>query len=192
MAEALAKFRPYLSRVRPWIAVVVLLGVVLMGYYSILGMRYLGSSDDVASLNNEIRQLATRLGRTLPDEELLRAEQESQEQRLEAVRRIFSNPGSDQLVAILSATAQEAGVELQRISVAEGRGEIQGTVRYWFLPMDITLQGEALDIYRFLSLLQQKVPTTQVAGIGMSNLGASPSAQVDLLFHLSPGAAAQQ
>ena len=191
MVSSLTELRQHLSRVKPWVGVAVLLAVALLGYYSVLGMRYLDASERVASLNSEIRQLTASLGKPLPDEEALRAERESQEQRLKTVRSLFNYPESDDLVGVFSATAREAAVALGQVTVGDRRLEPLGEIHYWTQPMVATLQGETVDIFMFLSLLQQKVPMAQVVSISMSGLEGLPSAQVQLVFYLSPQAASE-
>ncbi len=188
MARSLAQLRENLARVKPWVAVAVLLAIALLGYYAVLGTRYFNASEQVASMNGEIRQLTAKLREPPLDEEALKAERESQKQQLEAMRSLFSHPKSDDLVGILSATAQETSVTLAKVAVADWRWELQGEIGYWTQPMTAMLHGETVDIYRFLSLLQQKVPVARVTSVNMSGLEAVPSAQVQVLFYLSPEA----
>ncbi|MEE9247649.1 MAG: hypothetical protein V3U79_03015 [Dehalococcoidia bacterium] len=192
MPKSLADLRRHLSRVKPWVAVAALLAIALLGYYAILGMRYMDASGEVTSLNSQIQLLSRRMGPTPPDIEPLKAELESQGQRLEVLRDLFAYQEADHLVGILADTAQETAVALGQVSVGSIRLEIQEEIKYRIQPMTATVQGESVDIYRFLSLLQQTVPVVSVSSINISGLEGFPSAQVQLLFYLSPEAASEK
>ena len=192
MPKSLVELQRHLSRVKPWVAVAALLAIALLGYYSILGMRYLNASGEVASLNSEIQLLSRRLGPASPDMEALKAEQESLGQQLEGLRDLYSYQEADDLVAIISDTARETAVALGLVAVADSHLETEGEIQYRIQPMTATIQGKAVDIYWFLSLLQQKVPVASVIGIGFSGLEGLPTAQIQLLFYLSPEAASEK
>ena len=189
MATSLVELRRYIYRVKPWVGVAVLLALPILGYSAVMGMQYSDSSEQVDSLNIEIRRLAASLRKAPPNEEALRAGREPREQRLEAVRSLFGDPESVDLVGILSAMAQESGVALTWLDVANKRQQTHGQVRYWTRPVTAKLQGETQDIYRFLRHLQRKMPMARVTSVSISSLEAVPSAQVQLLFYLSPQAA---
>ncbi|MFQ5934315.1 MAG: hypothetical protein ACE5KI_06705 [Dehalococcoidia bacterium] len=186
MSAALAELKRYSSRIKPWIAVALLLAVAIVGYYSFLGLRYFNASGEVNSLNSEIGQLTSSLRRLSLDAEALQHDIETQEQPSETVRSLFSYLESYDLVGILSATAQESAVTLGRVDVGDGNLETQGEVQYLTQPMTAVLQGNISDIYRFLPLLQQKVPGTRVVRISISGFEGSSSAQVEILFYLLP------
>ena len=93
---------------------------------------------------------------------------------------------SDSLIGIISITAQETGVSLGRIATSPLGSQEKNGILFSTLPISVTLRGNTVDIYRFLSLLQQKVPVAQVADITLINLEGDPTAQVELLFFLSP------
>lgn len=192
MKTSLADLKRRLSRVKPWVGVSVFLGIVLLGYYAYLGMTYLSTSEQVVSLNSEIRRVSASLRRPAPDQESLEGEQQLQEQRLEAVRSLSSNLHSDDLVGILSATARETSVLLTRIGVGDTRPEKLGDVWYDSQPITLTMEGEKAGIFQFLFSLQQKMPLTSVPSISISSPDVEPSAQVHLLFYLSPQSASEK
>ena len=185
MSQSIAELRRHLSRVKPWIAVAVFLSVVLLGYYAFLGIRYLKDSDEVDSLAAQQEQLTTTLSRISSDQEALKVQGESRQQQFDDASSLFNYLESYYLVGILSDTAQESSIDLQRITVADERQETQGGIEYSTQPMSATIRGETLDIYRFLSLLQEKVPGTSIVNISMSSLEGLPLAQVQILFYLS-------
>jgi len=189
--KKLAELQRHLPRVKPWVAAAVLLAMCLLGYYAALGMRYWKASEQTASLTSQIHQLSGKGSEGLPEEKALAAELESQEQRWEKLYSLFSYPETDDLIAIVSATAQETPVDLMSVAVGDPQQKTRGGIQYQTQPMTITLQGEAPDIYRFLSLLYQEVPVTAVSGFRITGLEGAPSAQVHLLFHLSPQATSE-
>jgi hypothetical protein len=52
--------------------------------------------------------------------------------------------------------------------------------------MSITVQGDVENIYRFILALQERLPIVSLASISVSNPGEEASAQVSLVFYLSP------
>ena len=192
MPKSVAQLRRRLSRVKPWVAVAVLLGVALVGYSSVLGMRYLNASDEVALLNTQSLQLSVKLRQKPPDVEALEANQESQEQRLDAVRRLFGPLETRDLLDIVFATAQKSGVSLERLGVGQLKAETRDEVRFRIQPISATLKGQTLDIYGFVALLQEKLPVVSVVSLNMSGLEASTTAQVQLLFFISAEATPEE
>ena len=176
-----------LAKVKPWIALAVVLGLALLGYYGLLGMKYMGASEEVSALESEIRTVSAKLRRPEPDAEALQAELDLQEKRLSAVRGLSSNLHSDDLVGILAATARETDVFLSRIGVGDSSTELLDGLQYQTQPMSLTLAGEeARDIFQFLTSVQQKVPLTRVPTINITSSDAERAAQVQIVFFLSP------
>ncbi len=176
-----------LAKVKPWIALAAVLGLALLGYYGWLGMKYMGASEEVSTLESEIRTVSAALRRPAPDAETLQAELDLQDKRLSAVRSLSSNLHSDDLVGILAATARETDVFLSRIGVGDGATEQLDGVQYQTQPMSLTLAGEGTrDIFQFLTSVQQKVPLTSVPTINITSADAGRAAQVQIAFFLSP------
>ncbi len=176
-----------LAKVKPWIALAIVLGLALLGYYGLLGMKYMGASEEVSALESEIRTVSTALRRPAPDAEALQAELDLQEKRLSAVRGLSSNLHSDDLVGILAATARETDVFLSRINVGEAATEVLDGLQYQTQPMSLTLAGEdTRDIFQFLTAVQQKVPLTRVPTINLTSADTERAAQVQIVFFLSP------
>ena len=186
MNLTLADIKRQLSKIKPWVGAAVVLGVVLLGYYGMLGMRYLGVTEEVSSLEEEIRITQAALRQQPADNESLEAERDLQEKRLSAVRTLSNSLHSDDLVGILAATARETDVYLSRIGIGDPKSELLDDVRYRTQPMSLTLAGEMLDIFEFLSSVQKKVPLTRVPTINISSPAVDPSAQVQMVFFLSP------
>ena len=176
-----------LAKVKPWIALSIVLGLALLGYYGLLGIKYMGASEEVSALESEIRTVSAALRRPAPDAEALQAELDLQEKRLSAVRSLSSNLHSDDLVGILAATARETDVFLSRINVGGGTTELLDGLQYQTQPMSLTLAGEdPRHIFRFLTSVRQKVPLTRVPTINLTRSDEGQAAQVQIDFFLSP------
>ena len=186
MAKSLAELQQVLSKVKPWVWVAAILAVALLAYYSTLGLRYMNASGDVSSFKAEISDLAGKLKGTSPNVDALTAEQQALQAKLQDVQEGFTLSESDALIGIVSTTAQETGVSLGRVATAPLGSQERNGILFSTLPISATLEGQTVNIYRFLSLLQQKVPVVQVADIALTNLEGDPTAQVELLFFLSP------
>ena len=144
------------------------------------------ASADVSSFKAEISDLAAKLKITSPNVDALTAEQQALQAKLQDVQDGFMLSESDSLIGTISITAQETGVSLGRIATSPLGSQEKNGILFSTLPISVTLGGNTVDIYRFLSLLQQKVPVAQVADISLANLQGDPTAQVELLFFLSP------
>ncbi len=176
-----------LAKVKPWIALATVLGLALLGYYGLLGIRYMGASEEVSTLESEIRTVSASLRRPAPDAEALQAELDLQDKRLNAVRGLSSNLHSDDLVGILAATARETDVFLSRIGVGDGATELLDGVQYKTQGMSLSLAGEETrDIFQFLTSVQRKVPLTSVPTINLTSSDDERAAQVTIVFFLSP------
>ena len=187
MNSSLRDIRKRFAQVKPWIALAIVLGVALFGYYGFLGMKYMGASEEVSALESEIRTVSATLRRPAPDAEGRQTELDLQEKRLSAVRGLSSNLHSDDLVGILAATARETDVFLSRIGVGDDTTEMLDGVEYQTRPMSLALTGEETrDIFQFLTSVQQKVPLTSVPTINITSSDAERAAQVQIVFFLSP------
>ncbi|MFQ5873205.1 MAG: hypothetical protein ACE5JL_05320, partial [Dehalococcoidia bacterium] len=139
MSQSLTQLKQYLYRVKPWVAVALLVAVVIVGYYSILGFRYWNASGEVDSLNSEIRTLTPKIRNLSTRMEAFEGEEALLGTLLDTVPSRFSYIEPHNLVGILSATARESAVDLLRVSVGNGHPETEGDVEFWIQPMDTTL-----------------------------------------------------
>ena len=90
------------------------------------------------------------------------------------------------MLEAVASTAQESGVALISSSVGDVQTDTLGDMVYQVRPVGITLDGDVINLYRFLTRLQQEIPVVAASKVRLSNLDTSPSAQVQLLFFLSP------
>ena len=118
------------------------------------------------------------------------ADRECQRQRLEELSALFEYPHTDDLMTIVSDIAVSSGVAVASISAGSRKPEgIAGEALYQLQPMDLTVEGETNDIYRFLRRLNGTVPVVSVEELNIGDLdrpGVTPKGQITLLFYLSP------
>ena len=114
------------------------------------------------------------------------AEQAVEQRLLGSALSLYSYEHQYKLVDIMSDVADEAGVSLAAVAVGDGSATSRGGVPLFSQKMNTSVTGGTLDIYRFLALLQERVPSTDVTSLSLGGLGANTSAQVHFEFFLSP------
>ena len=188
MKEDLIKLKGLLSRVKPWVAVAVLLATLVVGYYGILGARYLKVSQELPSLTIQMQQLAKGARGQAPEEQLVMTELESLQLRLGKLRSLFDYPETDDLMAIMADTAEEIPVTLRSITIGDASAEVLNGTEFQVQPVNITVKGRSSSIYEFLALLQEKIPVIAVTSIRLSDIDARPTGQIEFVVYLSPEA----
>ena len=186
MTSSFGDIKKQLAKIKPWVGVAVVVGVALLGYYGLLGMNYLKASAEVSTLEEEIRAASASLRVPVPDTEALEKERDLQEERLSAVRSLSTNLHTDDLVGLLVATASETDVYLSRVGVGEVKSDQLAEVRYDTRSMSVGIQGEITDMFRFLTSVQRKIPLTRVPTFGITSADENSSAQVEMVFYMSP------
>ncbi len=186
MNKSLSEYQQYLSRVKPWIAVAVVVGVVVFGYAISVVRGYSSGTDEVASLTAKIDGLSAKAPQSPPDEAVLMAEQAVEQQMLGSALSLYSYEHQYKIVDMMSEAADEVGVSLTVVAVGNSSAMSQGGVPLFSQSMNTSVTGDTLDIYRFLAVLQDRVPSTDVTSLTLGSLGANTSAQVHFLFFLSP------
>ena len=180
------RLRQSMSRVQPWVVVAVILGVLLVGYFGVLGLRYTKASESRTVFASDIQRISRSLRRNVLQLEALEAELEPRELQLEELIDQFSYPITDDLIAIVSAAADQTGVAVTSMQVGNSNINIRESTRYETQPMTITLEGGTEDLYEFLEVLYSQIPVTDVVNVRITNVDGSPSSQVGLRFFLSP------
>lgn len=179
-------WRRYLTRVKPWVAVALVIAVVLIGFYLVLGMRYRHDSQQAASANNQLGRISGQLRQKALNIEALETGLKSQEQQLNEAIQTFNHRQPEDLVYILTTTAKETGIFLPKVTLGELGTETKSNVQYQVQSIAVIVQGTTPNIYRFLSVLQDKVAVAKVSTVTLSGLEGSPMAQVQLALYLSP------
>ena len=180
------RLRQSMSRVRPWVIVGVILAVLLIGYYGVLGIRYARASEERTTFASDIQRLSRSIKRNVLQLEALEAELEPRERQLDELIEVFSYPITDDLIAVVSAAADQSGVAVTSMQVGNSAVNVRESTKYETQPMTITLEGGTEELYQFLDLLYDHVPVTDVVNVRITNVDASPSSQVSLRFFLSP------
>jgi hypothetical protein len=186
LPKTVAELRLYLSRVKPWAAVATLCALVLAGYYSTQGMRYWQTWEESRAMTSEIQQITRKLDNGAPLLQHMAGDLETQQQELEELHGLFDYPDVGQLMGIVSDTAWETQVDLPSIAAGDPGVKTIDGLQYHTQALTITLRGDVDAIYRFLSRLYEKVPVVSVPNISIASPGENATAQVQLVFYLSP------
>ena len=177
------------NRLKPWIAIAVLVAVVLGGYSLFLGVRFGLALQQAASVTSRIEEKSPG-SLVLADNQALELSLATGEQQLEQGREWYALPPNNGLMARLSAVAGESRVDLISVTGVDPVEETRGTVQYLVQPMTASIQGDdPEDIYRFVSLLSETPPVTTVSSISMSGLAGldgGTTAQIRFLFFFLP------
>ena len=190
MAMAIAALRERLYRVKPWIGIAVVVALGLAVFYGVQGIRYWMASQQLEPLKSRIIQIDHSLQDTLPSPEAIEDELEGRQSLFEEWTGVFTYdgyPDTDQLLASVSVTAFEAGVYLTSIVIDDQASITMEGLTYETLSLSLALTSDTHgDVNLFLSMLHQKLPIFVVSGIDLAGFGGEPSANMTLLFYLSP------
>ena len=194
MPQNLAELRKQLAQVKPWVYVAVALGLVLFGYYAIQGTRfynafgipYVGPEGQTKTLQAKIKDIQSELGAKEPKAAEAKKKLDAQEEQLAELRQLFDYPVIDDLVAIVSATAQESNLDLLSVTTGDPQVKTFGETVYAIRPMSVTLQGDTSNFSVFLSLIHDQAPVTQARELRIGGLAHAPTARIDLAFYLLP------
>ncbi len=176
----------YLARINTWILVVGILALVVGGYYTVLGIRYWNASKQIPDLTAQSNTLLRTLRSEGPEERDIELELDAQVRTLEQAQALFSYPQTDDLIGILSSTAQSSNIVLASATVGEQLPKVQGEIQYITQPISVSVQGQPDTIFRWLELLHRTVPVVGVPSFRISSLDSIPSARIDFVFFLSP------
>ena len=171
----------------PLVVVSVAVTSAVLLYYGVLGVRYFKAIGQANKLTEQVDELTLQVRRIVPDVAGLETELEQNAERGEELRKQFAYPISEDLLDAITITAEETAVDLRSMSVGDAAPQSVGALEYQVQPITVALQGETQAIVELLSELRKKVPVISVGGVQMSRLDSkAPSAQVELLFYLSP------
>jgi len=106
--------------------------------------------------------------------------------RLQGLRSWFEHPETDGLLAIISDTAAEAGLQMVSMKAEDTAIDDRGSLRYQVRSISLIVDGPPPAVRSFLSLVHQQVPVTAASEIRIVNIDTGPSTQLQLLFYLSP------
>ena len=175
-----------ISKVKPWVAIAVLLAVAILGIYGFQAYRYWSSWEKTGSLTNRADTLTAILSRDEPSLEESANRLETSRRRLEQLRQEFDYGSIDDLISTLSTTAASTGVGLASITVpCPAPDEVDG-IRYQIQPIVVTALGSPRGIFSFLESLGEPAPSAVVSSIQLSGLDSASVAKLSIQFYLSP------
>lgn len=177
---------PQGRRLKPWVAVALLLALGLLGFYAVLGVRFWKVHTEEQRLLAEVNRVAETPRQPAAELALVRADLETAKPKLEATRAVFQSEDRDDLVTLVVHTAREAKVNLAWVGVGERGARSESEIRYGIQPLDIRLNGSLPEIFTFLRLLHERAPTVEVAKVELASLQEGPAAMLQLFFYLSP------
>lgn len=186
MAKNSKDLHQYFSQVKAWAVVAVLGAIVLLGWYGLHGYRYWEAWSGIQSMTSQSQSINASLNQGIPPMEAVEWGREVQEQELTRLQGLFNYPDIGQLMSTISRTAGENGVDLASIGAADPIPERLGDMEYVAQGMTLSVAAPPEDLYRFLARLHGKVPVMGVPSITMINPGADASAEIQLVFYLSP------
>ena len=165
----------------------MVVALVLVAYFAAQGYRYLDANRDTTAAEREISRLE-RAARSQPGGTTVQeAKLVKNLVRLEDLRRLFDYPDTDTLLAIMSETAGQTGIELRSMSVSDARVEPLGTLQYQVQPISVSILGPTANVRRFLAMLHDRVPVVSAVDPSMANLDSDDAVtQIQLKFFLSP------
>jgi hypothetical protein len=183
----LADLKTYITRIKPWAAVALALGLGLVAYYGYEGVRYWQAAERAEALQMQRVVLDRTLDEKLRPGEVLTAELELERTEMERLELVFHHPQTDELIGTVTDVARRSKVVLSSVSAGESSTVTEEGVRYQLQPMSIILEGENQDVYRFFASLRQALPVLHVVNVRLTGGGILP-AQVNaqLSFYLSP------
>ena len=191
MPHSLGEIWQLLSRVKPWVGVAVVLGVVLAGYYAVQGVRYydargipyVGPNGKEHALLVEIDAIVGKLAGSKPEAKAAATALAYQNSRLEELKSQFERRSANDLLKTLSTAAAETGLELLSITMAALTSELIGETEYEIQPVSLTVKGPAANITVFLQLIHQEIPVASVSAIEIGGLDDVPTSNVAMFFY---------
>ncbi len=175
-----------ISRVKPWVAIALLAGVVITGIYGFQGYRYFDAWERTASMTAQTNALMALLSRDEPPLGNSAIRLDAGQQKLGDLKRSFEYDSIDGLIATLSNTAARADVGLSSINVSDPAPKIVEGIRYNIQPITVTALGTPQGIFRFLETIGEPAPSAVVSSIQLSGLDSTSMAKLTFHFYLSP------
>ncbi|MCH7712110.1 MAG: hypothetical protein IIC99_00670 [Chloroflexi bacterium] len=177
-----------ISRLKPWVAIALLLTAAILGIYGYQAFNYWTSWDKTGSLQAQTDTLTVILSRDEPALAEIAGRLDSGQQRLERLRREFDYESIDSMISMLSTTASAAGVGLASITVSDAVPEEIDGIRYQIQPIAVTALGSPQEIFRFLESLSGPAPSATVSSVQLSGLDSDSVSKLGFQFYLSPQA----
>ena len=186
MAKNSKDLHQYLSQVKAWAVAAVLGAIVLLGWYGFQGFQYWQAWTGIRTMASQSQRITASLGQGVPQLQTVAWERDVQEEQLGRLQGLFYYPDIGQLMSTISRTAWENGVDLASIGAGDPIPEVLDDMEYQAQSMTLSVDAPPEDLYRFLAQLHGKAPIMRVSSITMLNPGPAASAEIQLVFYLSP------
>lgn len=186
MERAIQNFRLRLASSRPWVTVAVIIAAGLFLYFAGQGVRWWQANGENATLQDQISRLERSNGQLPASASQQEAKLEAKTAQLESLLELFDYPATDTLMAIVSATAANVGLDLVSMTVDDTVTVPRGSLQYRVRPISVVMDGPTAKVRNFLSLLYERVPVVVASNARIVNLDSVPSTQIQLRFYLSP------
>ena len=186
MERTIQQFRQTMAAARPWVIVAIILAAGLTMYFATQGVRYSQAAWNNSAAQAEIDRLEGVEGPLMESAREQEARSTAKQLRLVNLYGLFDYPTTDALIAVVSSTAGEAGLELTALTVENVAIEPLGTLQYHVRPMLLTMKGSTANVQEFLAALYDRVPVVVASSAKIVNLTKDPSTQLELKFYLSP------
>ena len=166
--------------------VAVLGALVIAGFYGYQGYRFWTAWSGERSMAKEVHRINTKLSRVVPEVATTKTNQERQEQRLEDLHSSYFDSSVGNIMNTVSATARNLNVELSSLSAGDPNYEPMGVLEYRVQGLTVTAEAPTQNLYKFIERLSTSMPVMEVTAITIGNPGEKATAQVQLVFYLSP------
>jgi len=166
------------------VAVIIAAGLFL--YFAGQGVRWWQANGENATLQDQISRLERSIGQLPASASQQEAKLEAKTAQLESLLQLFDYPATDTLMAIVSATAANVGLDLVSMTVDDTVTVPRGSLQYRVRPISVVMDGPTANVRNFLSLLYERVPVVVASNARIVNLDSVPSTQIQLRFYLSP------
>ena len=165
------------------------LAILIVGYSGFLGTRYFSASSHVGSLNARAMRSDSRGGSSSEiARQTLQQHQELLRERLES-----SQYTKNELITLISDTAEKTNVSVVSTNLDAAGEEIVGQFRYGTQPVRLSLAGGAenaepasttTSIIGFLAFLGDEMPLS-IKSLSLARLSDEPVVDATLIFYLS-------
>ncbi len=175
-----------LPKIKVWVAAALLFAAVLALYYGWLGFTYWQSWSRQGELGRQVQENSVSLQKRAPDRQAAERDLAASEAGLAATKALFALSDPDSMTGVVLAAARRAGAGVVSLSVGELSAVVQEKVQYRTLPVSLTLSGDTAAVFRFLSELREETEAVSVSNVRLGGLDATPAAQLQLVFYLTP------
>lgn len=196
--ESLARFRERIPPIPSWGRIAIVLAVALVAYFGFIGVRFFVAENNINTVNLRTAEIDASIGQELPNIDELYSDLEGRNELLAVWKNVFSfdryqewqaffnleaQQGSDLLVAIVTATAEQAGVQIRAVrSTSPSTEQFEGLTYNGHSMRLSVAAADHFDFFRFIDLLHQGVPIVKVSNITVAGFGADPTADIDIRF----------